>query len=267
MPEENYSGEAPLDEEHDWRKDGDPSDLLFALDSQYSYDTFEGRAAIYESADSPLPLDIDLFIRNIEIRLEEHIQVSTHVGETFGIMCFGKAPLRVNFSGILADTQKNFGKLYLVDAYKNKLRLGAVARRGKIPVIVFGTHALQGPFIGMQISENSASEDTITVVITMLLTALQITGEGAPLLFDYAHGVESDNPTDFIGNPLGLTEEDINKPSDPQVSVNPSSSEAGQSATAKQAASENPAPQSAPPYSHSQNPDFTGPPKPFYNVG
>lgn len=259
MPDENHTNETPSDQSYDWRRNDEPSDLLFARDSQYSYETFEGRAAIYESADSPLPLDIDLFVRNIDIRLEEHIQVATHVGETFGIMCFGKSPLRVTFSGILADTQVNYGKLYLVDAYKNKLRLGAVARRGKIPVVVFGTHALQGPFIGMQISESSTSEDTITVVITMLLTALQIAGEGSPLLFDYVHGVESDNPTDFIGNPFGLTVEDANQPSDPQVGVTPSSGQAAQNSPAAQPAK---TPQSAP-YTKPADPGFMGPPKPW----
>lgn len=259
MPDENHTNETPSDQSYDWRRNDEPSDLLFARDSQYSYETFEGRAAIYESADSPLPLDIDLFIRNIDIRLEEHIQVATHVGETFGIMCFGKSPLRVTFSGILADTQVNYGKLYLVDAYKNKLRLGAVARRGKIPVVVFGTHALQGPFIGMQISESSTSEDTITVVITMLLTALQIAGEGVPLLFDYVHGVDSDNPTDFIGNPFGLTVEDVNQPSDPQVGVTPSSGQPAQNSPTAQPAK---APQSAP-YTKPADPAFMGPPKPW----
>lgn len=263
MPDENHTNETPLDQSYDWRRNDEPSDLLFARDSQYSYETLEGHAAIYESADSPLPLNIDLFIRNIDIRLEEHIQVTTHVGETFGIMCFGKSPLRVTFSGILADTPVNYGKLYLVDAYKNKLRLGAVARRGKIPVVVFGTHALQGPFIGMQISESSTSEDTITVVITMLLTALQIAGEGSPLLFDYVHGVESDNPTDFIGNPFGLTVEDTNQPADPEVGVQKNTSTTTQTSTR---AAESPITQSAPPYAQ-QDPGFMGPPKPFYKTG
>lgn len=192
------------EESRDWRKQDSPSDLLFAKDSQYGYDTFDGRAAIYESAEADEPLEIDLFIRSIDIRLEEHIQVSNHIGETFGIMCFGKAPLKVAFSAVLADTQINYGKMYLVDAYKNKLRLGAVARRGKIPVVVFGAHALQGPFLSMQISESASSEDTIIVVFKMLLTALQIVGDGEPLYFDYTHGFEAENPNDFIGNPYGL---------------------------------------------------------------
>lgn len=264
MPDENHTNETPIDQSYDWRRDGEPSDLLFARDSQYSYETFEGRAAIYESADSQLPLDIDLFIRSIDIRLEEHIQVATHVGETFGVMCFGKSPLRVTFSGILADTQVNYGKLYLVDAYKNKLRLGAVARRGKIPVVEFGAHALQGPFIGMQISESSTSEDTITVVITMLLTALQVVGEGKPLLFDYAHGVESDNPTDFIGNPFGWTAEDINQPSDPQVNVEKTSPGVAQTPSNAPISQTQ---QLEPPYAQQPDLNFTVPAKAFYKTG
>lgn len=261
MPDENHTNETSLDQSKDWRRGGFPSDLLFARDSQYSYEDFDGRARIFESADSPSPLNIDLFIRNIDVRLEEHIQVSNHIGETFGIMCFGKAPLRVTFSGILADTQLNYGKVYLVDAYKNKLRLGAVARRGKIPVLEFGTHALQGPFIGMQISESSASEDTITVVITMLLTALQIVGDGKPLLFDYVHGAESDNPTDFIGNPFGFTLENINQPSDPEIDVR--AFFYNQEAPGTSADSAATDAQSLPPYAQPSDTDFAQQAKPF----
>lgn len=217
MPDENHTNETPLDQEYDWRKSDEPSDLLFARDSQCSYETFDCRAKIFESITDPLPLNIDLFIRNIDVRLEEHIQVATHIGESFGITCFGKAPMRVTFSGVLADTQNTYGKQYLVDAYKNKLRLGAVARRGKIPVLEFGTHALQGPFLSMRLSESSESEDTVIVVMSMLLTAIQIVGDGKPLHFDYVHGVESENPDDFISNPFGLTGETEEKTSDPEV--------------------------------------------------
>lgn len=185
----------------DWRRKDEPSDLLWARDSKWSYDDFSGRAAIYESATESSPLKVDLFIHELDIRLEEHIQLSTHIGETFGIACFGKAPMRLTFSAVLADTQKTYGKMYLVDAYKNKLRLGAVARRGKIPMLVYANHAFEGPFISMQINENVNSADTLIVVFTMLLTAMQVTGNGPVVLLDYAHGLETENPTAFIGNP------------------------------------------------------------------
>lgn len=228
MPDENHTNETPKDQEYDWRRSDEPSDLLFARDSQCSYEAFDCRAKIYESASEPLPLNIDLFIRNIDVLLEEHIQVANHVGEAFGITCFGKAPMRATFSGVLADTQVNYGKQYLVDAYKNKLRLGAVARRGKIPMLEFGTHALQGPFLSMQISESSDSEDTIVVVCVILITAIQVVGDGKPLLFDYVHGIESDNPEDFIGNPYGLTVETGKETTDPQIKSEPAGAESRQ---------------------------------------
>lgn len=195
----------------------EPADLLFAKDSQGTYDNFnyyEGRAAIYEEIFADKPLNIDLFIRNVDFRLEEHIQVSPHVGDTFGITCFGKAPLIATFSGILADTQITFGKQYLVDAWKNRLRLTAVARRGKIPVIKYENMAYQGPFLKMRITEDSKSEDSIIVVLEMLVTQMQAVGDGTPVFFDYVHGVESDDTSDFITSPLGVEEK--NKPDEEQ---------------------------------------------------
>jgi hypothetical protein len=177
---------------NDWRKEDSPSDLLFALDTYYSFENFTGRAAIYDDATAESPLDIDYIITNIDLNLDEHIQVSEHVGNSFGVICFGKAPLQVTFSGVLADTQKTFGKRFLIDAYKNKLRLGAVARTGIIPVVKFGNHALHGPFISMRITENSMSEDTLTVIMTMFVTEMQVIGEDEPIVFDYVHGVESE---------------------------------------------------------------------------
>ena len=158
----------------DWRNSTTPSDLLFALDSYWSKDDFTGRAAIYEDENTVQALNIDLVITNVDLTLDEHIQISEYVGDNFGIVCFGKAPLQVTFTATLPDTQLTYGKQYLVDAYKNKLRLSAVARTGKIPVVQFATHYIQGPFISLRITESSQSEDTFVVIMTMIVTQLKV---------------------------------------------------------------------------------------------
>jgi len=159
---------------NDWRDGVDPSDLLYAMNSYYSKEDFSGRAAIYESATATKPLNIDLIVTNVDLNLDEHIQVSEHIGDTFGIICFGKAPLQVTYSCILPDTQRTYGKQYLIDAYKNKLRLTAVARTGNIPVMQFATHAIKGPFISLRVTERSSSEDTLIVIMTMFVTELKV---------------------------------------------------------------------------------------------
>lgn len=163
-----------INDQLDWRSETSPSDLLVALNSYYSYDDHTGRAAIYEHDQATKPLDIDLIVTGIDLNLDEHIQVTEHIGDTFGIICFGKAPLQVTYSGVLVDSQKTFGKQYLIDAYKNTLRLSAVARTGKVPLMQFATHYIKGPFISLRLNESSESEDTITVVLSMIVTELKV---------------------------------------------------------------------------------------------
>ena len=158
----------------DWRKPQDPSDLLFALNSYYSKEDFSGRAAIYESVSALKPLNIDLVVHSADIVLDEHIQVIDHIGDSFSVFSFGKAPLNVTYTAVMPDSHKTYGKQYLVDAWKNKLRLSAVARTGKVPIMQFTTHFVTGPFTSMRITENSQSEDTLTVVLSMLVTHLKI---------------------------------------------------------------------------------------------
>lgn len=176
----------------EWRTTETPEDLMFAIDSYYSKDDFSGRAAIFEDETALKPLDIDLFIQNIDVNFDEHIQFTPHASDTFGIVCFGKAPMRLIITATLADTQITFGKQYLVDAYKNKLRVTAVSRTGKVPVLKYGNYAISGPFISLKITQNANSEDTLIVVLTMIVTNYQIVGEEEPLIFDYIHGVEDE---------------------------------------------------------------------------
>lgn len=170
-----------------WRTEEIPEELLFAIDSWYSYDDFNKATRIYAGD----PLEIDIFINNINLILEEHIQLSDHVADTFSVTCFGKAPTQVQYSGRLVDTFQNYGKLYLIDAWKNKLRLGAVARTGVVPHVLFGTHAIEGPFVSMRLNQTSDSADTLVVILTQLVTKITITGEKTPLVFDFTRGVET----------------------------------------------------------------------------
>lgn len=174
----------------DWRKSY-WTDRLSALNSLRSKEDFSGRAALYASQTDLQPMEIDLLVQNVNFVLAEHMQITQHIGDTFGAMPFGKAPMEATISAVLADTQQTFGKQYLIDAYKNKLRLSAVARTGKIPVLRCENTILRGPFTALRITEASTSEDTVIVVLTMLVMSYSLIKNRSTIVFDYVHGTES----------------------------------------------------------------------------
>lgn len=182
----------------DWRKPTTPEDMLSALDSLYSPDDFTGRAAFYESATATSPLDIDLLVQSIQFNLEEHLQLSHYVGDIFGAICFGKKPLHMTVSCVLVDGPENYGKQYLVDCYKNRLRLSAVARTGNVPVLRCLDSVYTGPVTGMQLSESGAQEDVLIVTFTMLVLSLNVSHNGSLVTFDYLHG--TDGVSDSVSN-------------------------------------------------------------------
>lgn len=185
MPEETASIS------FDWRKPTTPEDTLAALDSLYSPDDFTGRAALYESETATTPLDIDLLVQSVQFNIEEHIQLSQYVGDIFGAICFGKKPLHMTVSCVLADGPENYGKQYLVDCYKNRLRLSAVARTGKVPVLRCLDSMYSGPVVGMQLSERSSQEDVLIVTFTLLVLSLHVAHGGNLVTFDYLHGTDN----------------------------------------------------------------------------
>ena len=94
-------------------------------------------------------------------------------------------------SCVLADGPENYGKQYLVDCYKNRLRLSAVARTGNVPVLRCLDSTYSGPIVGMQLSESSTQEDVLIVTFTMLVLSLNVAHDGSLVTFDYLHGTDS----------------------------------------------------------------------------
>jgi len=175
----------------DWRSASVYTDSFSALDSLSSYDDFSGRAALYQSQAAASPLEIDLLVQNISFTLAEHIQVTPHIGNTFGAIAFGKAPMQATVSCALADPGTNFGKQYLVDAYKNRLRLEAVAKSGAVPVLRFENGMLRGPLLSLRVSEQSTQEDLVTVVFVLFVLSFSLVRGGNSIVFDYVHGTET----------------------------------------------------------------------------
>lgn len=165
-----------------------PSDTLYAYGSYYSKDDFSGRAVLGVAG---VPAMVDLFIQDIALSPAEHIQLDKHMGNTFSIVAFGKAPLVATLSGVLVDTPITCGRAALTELYIGALRLEAVARSGLLPTLAFLNAVLHGPLVSLGLEESAASEDTLRVSMDMLVFTLQAAGAGTSVLLDYAHGMET----------------------------------------------------------------------------
>lgn len=196
-------------DQFDWRRTTTPEDTLSALDSLYSPDDFTGRAAFYESPVATTPLSLDLFVQNVQFNLEEHLQVSQYIGDIFGVICFGKKPLHMTVSCILADGPENYGKQYLIDCYKNRLRLSAVARTGNVPVLRCLDSVYSGPVVGMNLNESSDREDVLIVTFTMLVLSLNVVHLGNAVTFDYLHGTDSVSEVATGGDETSKSDDEV----------------------------------------------------------
>lgn len=124
-------------------------------------------------------LDLDLLITSVNIPLQEHHKSQAHIGNTFGVHFFGKAPLVANINATLIDTTDNFGKEYLIYAYTQKLSHNAVAKTGVMPALNVLGILLYGAVTDLQVDELSESPDTINVSFRMLVYKLVVASETA----------------------------------------------------------------------------------------
>ena len=166
-------------------------DRLWAVDSLYGSDDFSNRAILQDTPNRNGSLKIDLLIQNVHFTMNEHIMHTAHIGETFSAVPFGKAPLELQAQAVLADTQITYGKQFLIDAYKNKLRLSAAARTGNTPALFYLNSMVLGPLVSMRVTESSNSADTCLVTFSMLVELYLVYGEDGPLVFDYRHATET----------------------------------------------------------------------------
>lgn len=167
------------------------SDSLIATGSITSKEDFSGRAVFYASVRETKPIPLDLIIHSVDFTLSEYLQISPHIGSFFGAKSLGWEPMIANVSATLMDGHGNYGKESLMDAYRNVLRLEAVARTGQVPVLKCLNSALAGPVISMSLSENSELDDNITVNLSILVMILSITSGESVITADYLHGSPS----------------------------------------------------------------------------
>ena len=178
----------------------DPSDYYTATQTYFASD-FSSIAKFVildsdksaEEAKEGGSLDVDLMVNNVSFSLAEHNSLHPYLGDMFGVHYYGKSPVTADISAMLIDTENNFSKPYLLQLYKNKLRVRAVAKTKVCPCLVFPGITLQGPLVSMSLVENSESPDTVAVVFRMIVIRLMTTGqEGEQAVFDVSGGEYSD---------------------------------------------------------------------------
>lgn len=168
-----------------------PSDTLSALVPYDVSDSFEGRANVYPSALADTPCKVDLFVHQASLNIGEHQQIEQHIGDSFELLSFGKAPTVLDVSMTLADCQYNYGKAALCSYYRNAWRLAAVARTGEMPAMRFLQAVVVGPWVSMRIMDDASSEDVLTVSASIMVFKATITGRDDIVIFDYTTGVDS----------------------------------------------------------------------------
>ena len=161
----------------------DPSFSYMPMSTLDSAEDFSGAACIMYADQKA---KIDLIVHSLDFSFSENHQIVEHLGDTYSTVFFGKAPLEVTVEATLPDSLENFGKTNLLDAYKNFYRASAVARLGKMPVLVCKNIRFTGPFTKLVITEDSESEDTCSVVLTMFAMKVEATeANGESVVISY----------------------------------------------------------------------------------
>ena len=163
----------------------DPADYYHATSTYFTQDFSSVAKFVLLDGDkrttgakSGEELNLDLLVTNVSCSLGEHNHIQPYIGDFFGMHYYGRSPIFAQVAGTLVDTVGNYNKAYLVSLYKNTLRAKAVAKTRVSPCLIFPGMALQGPVVGMTITETSELQDAIQVnfkIVVMRLLATATT--------------------------------------------------------------------------------------------
>jgi hypothetical protein len=173
-----------------------PADPLRAFDlwnlrSYSSPDDFSGRAALFADSHSSIPLNVDIIIQSVSFRLEEHLQVTPHIGDTFDFFAHGKAPAVADVTALLAESPDCRGKQSLMPLYYQRLRMSAAARTGNLPVLEYLGARIQGPWTALRVIGAAAQEDMVNVQFSILVLKAVFADATGSVTLDYSLGSES----------------------------------------------------------------------------
>ena len=180
----------------DWRVSGIATDIFFAPDTFESLDDFSGRAAFYASAEALEPIHADLLIQDVSFSVAEHLQLESHIGESFGVLALGMAPLTADISSVMPLCEGNPSRVNMLDAYVNRLRVSAVARTGVLPQRRCADAVMGLALTGMRLSYDTHMPGAALLNMSAVVFSVHV----GTLFWDFEHGK--------LRNRLGISSSD-----------------------------------------------------------
>jgi hypothetical protein len=111
----------------------------------------------------------NLWVQQVSFTLAERSILTPHTGDSFYHFFAGSAPVVANVSGTLINPAGEEHKQAMALAYKNILRLSAVAKMGISPAFTFTGCTMPGAMTELSFKESSAVEGAITIAFAWLL--------------------------------------------------------------------------------------------------
>ncbi len=118
-------------------------------------------------------LALDMLITDVDFTIGEHHKLEEHIGDTYALDFFGKAPIIINAKAQLIDLDGNNSKYKLMLLYTQLFRLSKVIRWQIVPQLRFVGCNCSVAFLELGITESMTQADTLQ--INMSLLALDIT--------------------------------------------------------------------------------------------
>lgn len=169
----------------------DPYELAPLLESQ----DLSGAAGIYLLSEDQEALDmvpgyssessmfsngranLNLILEEVNYAFVDSTQLDPHIGDEFSHYFFGQAPVALQASGKLLQTSSGYNKHVLTTLYERVLRLKRVVLLGISPYLEIKGMAAQGAMLSLNMQEQAATPDVISVSFEWYVCRLTITNQ------------------------------------------------------------------------------------------
>ncbi len=187
----------------------DTSDMLGAAQLSLSFEDIEILQALTTAGtmDSYITdnilvsnlLALDLVFTDITYANTDFSKLEPHIGDTFGLDFYGKAPVILNTQAYLFDLEGNDGKYKFMTLYKELFRLSKIVEYGIVPRLCYLGCVCKGAMLGVTLSEDATQQDVIRVNMTfMLLEVMYFNGHNVSgnCNLDLSHIPQKDSKDD-----------------------------------------------------------------------
>lgn len=124
--------------------------------------------------------DLDLVIESANFQYADFHRLDEELGDTFSIHYYGKSPIMLMVSGRMFDLAGNGAKHALMAMYRDIFRLSKVAKYKIVPNLEFIGCIASGSLLNLSISENSQSDDILSITFQFLINNLYYSSPDNP---------------------------------------------------------------------------------------